>query len=301
MIRSDFADSNLKICETPVLGPSRCSGPISVSSLLRHGALTLVIVFAKLLAAQTNAVYYFHCPESYATDTERNAAAKAFVENFAKQHPQTTVDDLAAERQRLLIAHDCQRTLANIADNPKPQIATPHAILPHEQRLTIAGRMFTRVDEYYDSTTRIWSVIFVDDPQHPESFANQLVLNFYDWTPKPTSDAVATALGEEKPGAKNIFLFKAPDEPGGEMIYHIVSVGHRRGQANFVNVMSISGWEKAAANIDFSHRLGAGTDLHKTEVEARQWLVSVEGKELRDAATALRIGVGWQEYLKQVK
>jgi len=301
MIRPDFADSNLKICETPVFGPSRCFGPISVSSLLRHGALTLVILFAKILAAQANVGDDFHCPESYATDAERNAAVKAFVENFAKQHPQATVDDLAVERHRLLVAHNCQRTLANIAENPKPQEATPQVVSPQEQSLTIAGRRFTRVDEYYDSTTRIWSVIFIDDPQHPESFANELILNFYEWTPKPTIDAVATALSAEKQGTKNIFLFKAPDEPGGEVIYHIVSVDHTRSQANFVNVMSICGWAKAAANIDFSHRLGAGTDLHKTEVEARQWLLSVEGKELRDAATALRIGVGWQEYLKQVK
>jgi len=35
----------------------------------------------------------------------------------------------------------------------------------------MAGRRFTRVDEYYDSTTHVWSIIFVDDPQHPESFA----------------------------------------------------------------------------------------------------------------------------------
>jgi hypothetical protein len=109
------------------------------------------------------------------------------------------------------------------------------------------------------------------------------------------------ALSEEKSGTKNIFLFKAPDEPRGEMVYHIVSVTHTQSQANFVNVMSVAGWEKAAVNIDFSHRLGVGIDLHKTEVEARQWLLSAEGKDLRDAVAALRVGVGWHEYLKQVK
>jgi hypothetical protein len=56
-----------------------------------------------------------------------------------------------------------------------------------------------------------------------------------------------------------------------------------------------------AVNIDFSHRLGAGIDLHKAELEARQWLLSAEGEALRDAVAALRVGVGWREYLKQVK
>jgi hypothetical protein len=301
MIKLDVIYFDLTGCETSVTAPSRCSGPFPFSLLLRRGVLMLVILFATMLAAQTNPADDFRCPESYATDAERDAAVKTFDENFAKQHPQATVDDLVAERIRLLVARDCRQTLANIADNRKPEKATLQIVSPQEQSLTMAGRRFTRVDEYYDSTTRVWSVIFVDDPQHPESFANQLILNFYDWTLKPTSEAVGMALSEEKSGTKNIFLFKAPDEPRGEMVYHIVSVTHTQSQANFVNVMSVAGWEKAAVNIDFSHRLGVGIDLHKTEVEARQWLLSAEGKDLRDAVAALRVGVGWHEYLKQVK
>ena len=301
MIKLDIIYFDPTGCKTSVTAPSRCSGPFPFSLLLRHGALMLVILFATMLAAQTNPVDDFRCPESYATDGERDAAAKAFVENFAKQHPQATVDDLVAERHRLLVARGCRQTLANIADNRKPEKATLQIVSPQEPSLTMAGRRFTRVDEYYDSTTRVWSIIFVDDPQHPESFANQLILNFYDWTPKPTSEAVEMALSEEKSGTKNIFLFNAPDEPGGEMVYHIVSVAHTQSQANFVNVMSVAGWEKATVNIDFSHRLGVGIDLHKTEVEARQWLLSAEGEDLRDAVGALRVGVGWHEYLKQVK
>ena len=301
MIKLDVIYFDLTGCETSVTAPSRCSGPFPFSLLLRRGVLMLVILFATMLAAQTNPADDFRCPESYATDAERDAAVKTFDENFAKQHPQATVEDLVAERIRLLVARDCRQTLANIADNRKPEKATLQIVSPQEQSLTMAGRRFTRVDEYYDSTTRVWSVIFVDDPQHPESFANQLILNFYDWTLKPTSEAVGMALSEEKSGTKNIFLFKAPDEPRGEMVYHIVSVTHTQSQANFVNVMSVAGWEKAAVNIDFSHRLGVGIDLHKTEVEARQWLLSAEGKDLRDAVAALRVGVGWHEYLKQVK
>lgn len=301
MIKLDVIYFDLTGCETSVTAPSRCSGPFPFSLLLRRGVLMLVILFATMLAAQTNPADDFRCPESYATDAERDAAVKTFDENFAKQHPQATVDDLVAERIRLLVARDCRQTLANIADNRKPEKATLQIVSPQEQSLTMAGRRFTRVDEYYDSTTRVWSVIFVDDPQHPESFANQLILNFYDWTLKPTSEAVGMALSEEKSGTKNIFLFKAPDEPRGEMVYHIVSVTHTQSQADFVNVMTVGGWEKAAVNIDFSHRLGVGIDLHKTEVEARQWLLSAEGKDLRDAVAALRVGVGWHEYLKQVK
>lgn len=301
MIKLDINYFGLTGCETAGTVSSRCAQLFSFFLRLRSGALMLVILFATMLAAQIKPVYDFRCPESYATDAERDAAIKAFVEHFTKQHPQATVGDLAAERHRLLVARDCRQTLANIADNQKPEKASLQIISPQEQSLTIAARRFTRVDEYYDSMTRVWSIIFVDDPQHPESFANQIVLNFYDWTPKPTSETVATMLSEEKSGTKNIFLFKAPDEPGGEMVYHIVSVGHTRGQANFVNVMSIVGWEKAAVNIDFSHRLREGIDLHKAEVEAQQWLLSAEGEELRDGAAALRVGVGWHAYLKQVK
>ena len=301
MVELDVIYFDLTGCETSMNAPSRWSGPFPFPLLLRHAVLMLVILFAKMLAAQNNPVDDFRCPESYTSDAERDAAAKAFVENFAKQHPQATVDDLVAERYRLLVARDCRKTLANIADNLRPGKATLQIVSPQEQSLTMAGRKFTRVDEYYDSTTRVWSVIFVDDPQHPENFANQLILNFYNSTPRPTSEAVAMAISEERTGTKNIFLFKAPNEPGGEMVYHIVSVTHTQGQANFVNVMSVAGWEKAAVNIDFGHRLGEGVDLSKTEVEARQWLMSAEGKDLRDAVAALRVGVGWPEYLKQVK
>jgi hypothetical protein len=301
MINLGIIYFDLTGCENPVTTPFRCSGLMPFSLLLRHGALMLVMLFAAMLVAQANPVDDFRCPESYATDAERGAAAKAFVENFAKRHPQATVDDLVAERHRLLVARDCRQTLANIAENRKPEKATLQTISPQEQSLTIAGRQFTRVDEYYDSTTRVWSVIFVDDPQHPESFTNQLILNFYDSTPRPTSEAVATALSEERPGTKNIFVFKAPGEPGGETVYHIVSVTHTQGQANFVNVMSVAGWEKGAVNIDFGHRLGVGVDLHKSEAEGRQWLLGGEGEDLRDAVAALRVGIGWHEYLKQVK
>ena len=301
MIKLDVVYFDITRYETSANAPFRCSGTFPIPLLLRHGAMMLVILFATMLAAQTNADDDFRCPESYATNAERDAAAKAFVEYFAKQHPQATVDDLVAERHRLLVARDCRQTLANIADNRKPEKAPLRIISPQEQILTMAGRRFTRVDEYYDSTTRVWSVIFVDDPQHPESFANQIILNFYDWTPKPTSEAVATVLGEEKPGTKNISLFKAPDEPGGEMVYHIVSVAHTQDQANFVNVMSVAGWEKATVNIDFGHRLGVGIDPDKAELEARQWLLSAEGEDMRDAVARLRVGVGWHEYLKQVK
>jgi hypothetical protein len=110
---------------------------------------------------------------------------------------------------------------------------------------------------------------------------------------------VASALSEERQGAKNVFLFKAPDKPSGEMAFHIVSLTW--GGANFVNLMSVTRWEKSATNISFGHRLGAGSDLDKMDAEARQWLLSPEGEAFRDAAAGLRAGDGWREYLKQVK
>jgi len=175
---------------------------------------------------------------------------------------------------------------ATVPDSRKAEL---QIVSPRSQSLTLAGRKFTRV----------WSVIFVDDPKHPESFANEVILNFYDWTPKPTAEAVATVLSEERPGTRNVFLFKTPDESGGELVYHIVSVS--QGLGDFVNVMSVAGWEKSAVNVDFSHRLRAGPDPKGTEGEARQWLLSEEGEALRDAVATLRIGIGWGEYLKNVR
>lgn len=83
---------------------------------------------------------------------------------------------------------------------PDSRKAQPQIVSPQSQSLTLAGREFTRVDEYYDSATNVWSVIFVDDPKHPEGFANELILNFYNWTPKPTAEAVALVLSEQRPG-----------------------------------------------------------------------------------------------------
>jgi len=259
-----------------------------------------VVVFGAMVTAQARPLDDFHCPETYATDAEREAAVKVFAENFAKQHPKATVNDLVAERYRLLIAHDCRQTLANITASRGSEKAA-QIVSPQTQNLALAGRKFTRVDEYYDGTTRVWTVIFVDDPEHPESYANQVNLNFYDWTPKPTAEGVATALGHEQAGRRNIFLFKARGETEGAMVYQIVSVTCTKGGTNWVNVMRVEGWEESVANIDFSHRLGVGTDFDKAEVEARQWLLSTEGESLRDAAAALRIGAGWPEHLERVK
>jgi len=256
-------------------------------------------LFATALAAQTNPTDNFRCPESYATDAEREAAVKVFTENFVKQHPQGTIDDLVAERVQLLTAHNCRQTQANKAGNLKPEEAQQLNVLPQTQSLMLAGRKFTRVDEYYDVATRVWSVIFVDDPHHPDTYANQVVLNFYDWTPRPTVESVAAALGEERPGTKNIFLFKAPVRPGGEMIYHIISV--KQGRTNFLYLMSVSCYGTSAVNINFGHRLGDGADLSKTAVEAEQWLLSAESQSLRDAVASIRLGAGWHNYLQQVK
>jgi hypothetical protein len=217
-----------------------------------------------------------------------------FVENFAKNHPEATVDDLVRERYRLLVAHNCRETLANIAGHDQPEKTALQIVSPQAQSLMLAGRKFTRVDEYYNATTRVWNIIFVDDPPHPESYGNQLILNFYDWIPRPTVEAVASALSEERPGTKNIFLFKAPDESNGDLVYHIVSI--TRTQSIFVNLMRIAGWEKSAVNISFGHRLG--TDPDKSETEARLWLLSAEGEAFRHAVAALRVGNGWREYLK---
>jgi hypothetical protein len=282
-----------------MIAPSRYLSKLPVSRALRCGTLTLLMLVAAALSAQNAPVDDFRCPESYATDAEREAALKAFVEKFAKQHPQAALDDLLAERYRLLIAHDCRQTLVNLAGNRKGDKVAPQLVMPRAQSLILAGHKFSRVDEYYDVKTRVWNIIFVDDPQHPESYGNQLILNFYNWTPEPTAEAVASTLSQERQGAKTISLFKAPGEPGGEMVYHLVSL--TRGRANFVNVISIAGWERSAVTISFGHRLGAGVDLGKMEAEARLWLLSAEGEALRNAVAGLRVGAGWREYLKQVK
>jgi hypothetical protein len=204
-----------------------------------------------------------------------------------------------AERYRRLVDHDCRQTLTNIKEHRDAEETAPQLVSPHMRSLTLAGHKFERVDEYYDARTHVWSVFFVDDPQHPESYSNQLILNFYDWTPEPTAEAVASALSEERQGTKNIYLFKSPDQPGGEIAYHIASL--TRGSANFVNLMSVTRWEKSAVNISFGHRLGSGVDLGKMETEASQWLLSAEGEALHEATAGLRVGDGWREYLKQVK
>lgn len=259
----------------------------------------LSVLFAPTLFAQITPVDDFHCPESYATDAERENAIKAFVEGFEKQHPQASIDDLAAERVRLLVAHECRQTLAHLAANQQPEKAALTEVSPQTQRLTLASHEFTRVDEYYDTATRVWSVIFVDDPQHPDSYANQIILNFYDSRSDLTVEAVATMLSEERRGTKNVFLFQAPDEPGGEITYHIVSV--TQGRSNFVNIMKVASCESSVVNIEFGHRLSARIDLPKAEEEARQWLKGADGEAWRGAVASVRAGPGWREYLKHVK
>ena len=271
---------------------------LPVARLLCRGALMLPVLAAAMLAGQA-AAGEFRCPESYATDAERNAAINAFVETFNKEHPQATVGDLAAERHRQLAAHDCRQTLNNIKEHGTVEKIAPQFVLPRTRSLSLAGHTLERVDEYYGAATHVWSVIFVDDPQHPESYSNQLILNFYDWTPKPTAEAVASVLSEPRQGTKNIFLFKSPDEPGGEFVYHVVSLTRRT--ADFVNLMSVFRWENSAVNISFGHRLGAGTELDKMEAEAGQWLLSPEGEALREAIGGLHVGDGWSKYLKLVK
>jgi hypothetical protein len=151
---------------------SRYFGKLPFSPLLRRGALMLLMLLPAVLAGQPTPVDDFRCPESYATDAERDAAIRAFLEKFSKEHPQATIGDFAAERYRQLVAHDCRQTLSNIKEPRKVEESAPKLVLPHARSLTLAGHKFERVDEYYDTETHVWSVIFVDDPQHPESYGN---------------------------------------------------------------------------------------------------------------------------------
>ena len=279
--------------------PSRYSSTRPFPLLLRCSTLMLLMLAQTGLTGQIAPADAFRCPESYATDAERDAALKAFFDEFSQQHPGATIKDLIAERYRLLVAHDCRQTLANIKGRVEAKESAPQFVSPRVRSLTLAGHKFERVDEYYDARTSVWNIVFVDEPKHPESYANQLILNFYNWTPKATAATVASALGEKRRGTRNIFLFKAPDEESGKMVYHIVSLTRRR--ANFVNVMSVSPWEESAVNISFGHRLAAGDDLEESEAEARRWLLTSDGEALREATAALRVDKGWSEYLTQVK
>jgi hypothetical protein len=279
--------------------PGEHLAKFSITPWLRRCALMLVMLGGGGLAGQTTRIDDFRCPESYTTDPERAAALKTFIKKYGREHPQATIGDLLGERHRLLVAHGCGTALVSIEAHRKGAEIAPQLVMPDTRNLALVGHKFQRVDEYYDGATKVWTVTFVDDPQHPENYSNQLILNFYDWTPKPTAEAVASALSEERRGTKNIFLFKAPDEPSGEMVYHILSLSRRR--ANFLNIMSVIAWENSAVNIALGHRLGSGADTERTETEARQWLLSAEGEALREMTARVRVGDGWREYLKQVK
>jgi len=182
---------------------------------------------------------------------------------------------------------------ANVVD------ATLLTITPQMQSLVFAGRTFTRVDAYYDAQTKVWSVIFVDDPAHPESYANQIILNFYNWKPSATPELVANQLSAERAGHANIFLFKAPERPGGAMTYNLVTVQH--GRNDFVYCMSVQSWESSVVNINFGHRIGSAVDVDALRNSAKSWLASDEGRSFINDLKSLRVGAGWAEHLKKIK
>ena len=192
-----------------------------------------------------------------------------------------------------------------VSANPKRPLsaakATVQVIAPQAKHLTLAGREFTRVDEYFDPATRVWSVFFADDPKHSESFANEVILNFFGSAPPPTAEQVAAALVAFRPGMKTINHFKAREEPGGDWSYYVISVAHVKGEANFVNVMRVVSWGHSSVTITIGHRLKPGSDLQDSVIQARRWLGSIEGEELQEAASALRLGEGWETYLKKLR
>ncbi len=63
----------------------------------------------------------FRCPESFPTIEERTQAITDFTVQYAQNHPQTTLAEIASYRVSLLEKHGCTETLKNIQSAPPAQ------------------------------------------------------------------------------------------------------------------------------------------------------------------------------------
>ena len=85
---------------------------ITILSASSHAATVAQEKWSELLRLNRD----FVCPEALPDQRARTAALETFADRVAQVYgPVTTVDRLVALRTKLLQAHRCRRTLANIA------------------------------------------------------------------------------------------------------------------------------------------------------------------------------------------
>jgi hypothetical protein len=231
----------------------------------------------------------FRCPESFSTETEKEAALRSFMDEYRSAHPDMTVRDLMSDRYRALVKHDCSQTLAYM---------TAH-ISPIAEEVRFDRRDFLRDTPEFDHATRVWTVYF--DPVSPsdQEHVDELVLNLYGWNPAPLPADIARAFVSPRPNIKILFKFAAPDAESKELFYYVVSLNMIPSRSyGYIDLTRIGPVAGSAFAVTYGRKFQANS-ADELLAKAEAWLLSDTGKTIEKELNKVGVDSDWQTALAE--
>jgi hypothetical protein len=233
----------------------------------------------------------FHCPETYPSKEAKQAALMEFLQEYASKFPNNNVRDVMVFRYRLLVAHSCIQTLKSMLTN----------VGPTSEMLSLRGGDYGPKTEEYDSATKVWTTYFRRDGEPPDLSNEDLIFNFYGWSPATSPDNIAHRFLARRDNIQILGKMIAPDEVTKVPSYFIVSETQYPGEAYvYLNISKISSVGSSAFTVTFSKKV-VGSSSAGADQNARAWFVSEEGKATMREVGRVGVDGGWEEYLKGLK
>jgi hypothetical protein len=230
----------------------------------------------------------FHCPETYPSNEAKRAALMEFLQEYASKFPNSNVRDVMVFRYRLLVAHSCIQTLKSMLTN----------VGPTTEMLSLRGGDYGPKTEEYDSSTQVWTAFFRRNGEPPDLSNEDLIFNFYGWSPGTSSDKIAHRFLARHDNVQILGNMVAPDEVTKVPSYFIISETQFPGEPYvYLNISKISSVGTSAFTVTFSKKV-AGSSSAGADQNARAWFVSEEGKSTMQEVGSVGVDAGWEEYLK---
>jgi hypothetical protein len=229
----------------------------------------------------------FRCPEDYPSIEAKQSALRDFMQAYAAKFPNNTVRDLLLYRYRLLVAHSCTQTLQYILAH----------VSPMTEMIRFLNQDYGPKTEQFNPVTKVWSVLYVKNGKQPDLAEEELIFNFYGWTPSTSPESVAQAFLNRRDNVQILFWFKAPDDITKSLAYFICSETTYAGQPyGYANISKITSVGDGAYTVTFSKKVSS-TSSADVEHEVKSWVLSEEGRAIAPAIGRVGVDAAWREHL----
>jgi hypothetical protein len=231
----------------------------------------------------------FRCPESFPTQTEKEASLHNFMSEYQSTHSQKTVRELLDARYSFLVEHDCHETLAFMAAH----------VSPVDEKVRFDNRDFVRDSPEFNPETQVMTVYFDAASPSNQEPTEELILNLYGWNPVHSPTDVAAAFVSPRPNLQILNKFAAPDAESKDLSYYVVSIhvipNKLYGYLNLTRIGPIAG---SAFAVTYALKLSANS-ADELSAKAKAWLLSDRGHAAEREIAQIGADSSWQTALAE--